>query len=114
MRVAELFVCIAVIVTLPQNGTPQKSSPDKRRPPSKSAPAHENETVELQRIRALSRVRGLADRVLSFRDVEAKVQTLIRIGDSLWEHDEAYARQLFLTAFDVLKGVRTADKRGEA
>ena len=114
MRVVELFVCIAVVVTLPQDGFPQRSSQNKRRPPSKSASAPGDETVELQRMRALSRVRGLADRALSFRDVEAKVQTLIRIGDSLWEHDEASARQLFLTAYDVLKGVRPAEKRGEA
>jgi hypothetical protein len=114
MKLIKLIVCMAVIVTLPQYGFPQRSTQNKSRVPSKSAPASRNEAAELRRMLTLSRVRGFVDRVLSFRDVEAKVRTLIRVGDSLWKYDESYARQLFLTADDVLKGVTPADKKSEA
>lgn len=114
MKLIKLIVCMAAVVTLPQSGFPQRSTQNKPRVPSKATPASENEAVELRRMLTLSRVHGLVDRVLSFRDAEAKVQTLIRIGDSLWKYDESYARQLFLTAYDLLKGVRPVDKKSEA
>src|SRR3712207_8888960 len=59
---------------------------------SKSASASENEAAELRRMLTLSRVHGLVDRVLSFRDVEVKVQTLIRVRSE--EHtSELQSRQ---------------------
>lgn len=75
-----------------------KFSPTTPRADSANSPT--NEASE-QRTSALLHVRGLADRARSFHDAEAKVRTLIGLGDLLWPYDASYARDLFASAHQV-------------
>lgn len=43
----------------------------------------------------LSRVDGLAEKMLALRDVRAKTIGSARLADLLWQHDQPFARQLF-------------------
>jgi hypothetical protein len=100
--------CLALLMALDlvQSRTVGQSQQESQRAPLEPA-------VEWQK-QAISRVRGFADRALSFRDPAAKISTLISLADLLWEFDEGYARQLFQKAYDCLidaKGTTSSDSR---
>lgn len=80
-----------------------------RQPPHATITSPENEPTTNQMRVAIFRVQGYVDRVLSFRDVEAKVRTLTAFGDMLWTYDEPFARRLFLQAYDLLKAIKISE-----
>jgi hypothetical protein len=58
---------------------------------------------------SIQRVRNLAGSALLFKGIEPKVRGLVVIGDVLWKAgDEAYARQLYIRAFDALKAAESS------
>lgn len=58
---------------------------------------------------SIQRVRNLADSAFLFKGIEPKVRALVVIGDALWKAgDEAYARQLYIRAFDALKAAESS------
>lgn len=85
------------------------------RPASRSKEA-ESGAAEARRQAALQRVRGLVERVQNFKNDELKIRTLVTMADALWraEGDEAYARQLFLQAYELLKAGGPPDASGPA
>ncbi|HKS30209.1 MAG TPA: hypothetical protein VJS44_20460, partial [Pyrinomonadaceae bacterium] len=56
---------------------------------------------ESERQLALARIYGLVDRVSAFKDAAVKSLTIARLGNLLWDVDEAYARQLFSKSLDL-------------
>jgi hypothetical protein len=61
--------------------------------------------VKLSKEEALILVRILTDRVLSYNNSTLKIETLIEIADSVWDHDEFQARQLFFKSRDLLNAL---------
>lgn len=66
-----------------------------------------------KREKALLKVRELAERAIGFRSTTARVNTLVSFGDLLWEHDRAYALNLYLRAYDEVKSARPQERPDE-
>lgn len=66
-----------------------------------------------KREKALLKVRELAERAIGFRSTTARVNTLVFFGDLLWEHDRAYALNLYLRAYDEVKSARPQERPDE-
>ena len=55
-------------------------------------------------------MRGFADELLAFNDIEAKINGISRIADIIWLHDEQYARELFTKALTFTDSKKESDK----
>jgi len=95
-------VCIVVVVIFTGlSGHAQQSLPKARHSQPVSHPSSTAKAgTELYKLTVL-RVQGFSDRILTFQDVKLKAIALARLADLLWDHDESFARQLFLKAIDL-------------
>jgi hypothetical protein len=95
-------VCLMAAHLLCQIGFAQQA---QEKPKTKGSKQSQSESGPLasQRERTLIRVRGLADRIFTFRDVKTKAFSLADFADVIWKADEVCARGLYLKAYESLK-----------
>lgn len=60
---------------------------------------------------ALSTLEQLLEPTKDFKDVKLRVKVEARIADTLWEYDQARARQIFKNAFDAIESLEASDDR---
>jgi len=105
------IICLLLAFGLYQGvPTSTKTSAQSTSSQEKSA-SESNSDFEQRRMQAILRARSFVERLFEFRDLEARTLTLIKMGRLLWEHDEPYARQIFIRTYESLKSLAPADDR---
>ena len=115
MFVARNILCVIVACGFVQAGLAQQPVPPARQSANKPPlPTRaENDALRQQRRLAVAQMHSFAERVLSFSDVETKITTIVSLADTLWPFDEHYARQLFLKAHELARGLKPTDAKGQ-
>jgi hypothetical protein len=105
MSIARQTLSLLCILVLSLNGVAQQAASTNNQAARPSRPNDEAKKIDPQ---ALQQVYSFADRAQKFKDTELKVRTTLLLADLLWEKakDEAYARQLFLKSYDLIKSIK--------
>jgi hypothetical protein len=101
MQQLKSVFCLALLISLA--GTALCQQPARKSRPAadpQSASLSKDEEARQQRLLAVLRVHGFAERVFAYNDVSLKATTLAHLASLLWKDDEPYARQLFTKALD--------------
>ncbi|HEX8144092.1 MAG TPA: hypothetical protein VF553_15940 [Pyrinomonadaceae bacterium] len=101
MKRLRCVFCLSLLFALAGSVCGQQPSRKPRPANNPTTPAPKDEAASQQRILAVLRVHGFADRVLAFNDLNIKTTTLATLAGMLWKDDELYARQLFTKALDL-------------
>jgi len=101
---------LVLFVGLPAHGGPQNTQKVQRT--SRISEVRKSQAVRLQILQR--ELPKLADSALALKNLELRVETLTSLGDQLWSHDAAGARQLFQKSYDLLRSIQPADERAKS
>src|SRR5216684_4916730 len=98
LRALGAILCLVIppisSAAVAQQGHPKPTNPTDKEPVTQQL----DESAALRRRLAVD---GFANRILAFQNLPLKVSALVRLADSVWRHDEVYARKLFDRALDL-------------
>jgi hypothetical protein len=97
-----VVVTLAAVTTQTQSGRGKNPSPDSRQ-------NGQSQRSEAQRIHrdAVRRLAKLIDEAQQIEDAAARARVMARLADTMWEHDEAHARDLFQKSYDDCRLIPT-------
>lgn len=105
MNILQQALSLLCLLVFSLNGVAQQAASTNNQAARPSMPNDEAKKIDQQ---ILQLVYSFADRAQKFKDTELKIKTTVMLADLLWEKakDEAYARQLFLKSYDLIKSIK--------